>query len=71
MSQNAVDANPKPEYARVHLGTAPDSWGIWFPDDPKQPHWSMFLDEVVQAIAHAYLAQLRPTLAGTIDQPMV
>ncbi len=49
MSQNAVDANPKPEYARVHLGTAPDSWGIWFPDDPKQPHWSMFLDEVVQA----------------------
>jgi hypothetical protein len=23
------------------------------------------------AIAHAHLAQLRPTLAGTIDQPMM
>ena len=38
----------KPEYARLHLGTAPDSWGIWFPDDPKQPHWSTFLDEVAE-----------------------
>lgn len=36
-------------YARLHLGTAPDSWGIWFPDDAKQPHWSTFLDEVVEA----------------------
>src|SRR6478735_5676473 len=36
-------------YARLHLGTAPDSWGIWFPDDPKQPHWSTFLDEVVES----------------------
>ena len=35
---SAVAANP--DYARLHLGTAPDSWGIWFPDDPKQPHWS-------------------------------
>src|SRR6185312_13673062 len=36
-------------YARLQLGTAPDSWGIWFPDDPKQPHWSTFLDEVVES----------------------
>src|SRR5262245_33621428 len=36
-------------YPRLHLGTAPDSWGIWFPDDPKQPHWSTFLDEVVES----------------------
>jgi len=40
---------PKPEYARLHLGTAPDSSGIWFPDDPQQPHWSAFLNEVVEA----------------------
>jgi inosose dehydratase len=40
---------PNPAYARLALGTAPDSWGIWFPDDPQQPHWSTFLDEVVQA----------------------
>ena len=41
--------DPKPEYARLHLGTAPDSSGIWFPDDPQQPHWSAFLNEVVEA----------------------
>lgn len=33
----------------VRLGTAPDSWGVWFPDDPKQPPWQRFLDEVVEA----------------------
>ena len=34
---------------QVRLAGAPDSWGVWFPDDPKQPHWSRFLDEVKQA----------------------
>jgi inosose dehydratase len=33
----------------VRLGTAPDSWGIWFPDDPRQTPWDRFLDEVVEA----------------------
>ena len=33
----------------VVIGTAPDSWGIWFPDDPSQPPASRFLDEVVEA----------------------
>ena len=47
-SELASDARPKPEYSRLHLGTAPDSWGIWFPDDPKQPHWTQFLDEVAE-----------------------
>jgi inosose dehydratase len=32
----------------VTLGTAPDSWGVWFPDDPRQPPWQRFLDEVVE-----------------------
>jgi inosose dehydratase len=31
------------------LGIAPDSWGIWFPDDPSQAPWHQFLDEVVLA----------------------
>jgi len=31
---------------RVTLGSAPDSWGVWFPDDPKQTPWHRFLDEV-------------------------
>ena len=38
-----------PTYDRVRLGTAPDSWGVWFPDDPRQVPWSRFLDEVVEA----------------------
>ena len=33
----------------VVLGTAPDSWGIWFAEDPHQTPASRFLDEVVQA----------------------
>jgi inosose dehydratase len=31
------------------LGSAPDSWGVWFPDDPKQTPWSRYLDEVAEA----------------------
>jgi len=34
---------------RIRLGTAPDSWGVWFADDPAQTPWSRFLDEVVEA----------------------
>lgn len=28
------------------IGSAPDSWGVWFPDDPQQTPWERFLDEV-------------------------
>ena len=34
---------------RLLLGTAPDSWGVWFADDPTQTPWQRFLDEVVTA----------------------
>jgi inosose dehydratase len=33
----------------VTLGSAPDSWGVWFADDPKQTPWHRFLDEVAAA----------------------
>lgn len=33
----------------LRVGTAPDSWGVWFADDPKQTPWRRFLDEVVKA----------------------
>jgi inosose dehydratase len=33
----------------IRIGTAPDSWGVWFPSDPHQPPWSRFLDEVAGA----------------------
>ena len=31
---------------RIRVGSAPDSWGVWFPDDPQQVPWQRFLDEV-------------------------
>jgi inosose dehydratase len=31
---------------RLRLGTCPDSWGVWFADDPLQTPWERFLDEV-------------------------
>ncbi len=34
---------------RIRLGTAPDSWGVWFPDDPQQVPWNRFLDEAAEA----------------------
>jgi len=38
-----------PEYPQLRLGTAPDSWGVWFPDDPQQVPWPRYLDEVSDA----------------------
>lgn len=38
--------------SRLRLGTAPDSWGVWFPDDPNQVPWQSFLDEVVESGYH-------------------
>src|SRR4051812_21813927 len=41
---NAVD------HPKLHLGTAPDSWGVWMPSpDPLQTPWHRYLDEVVEA----------------------
>ena len=30
---------PGADLSRLRLGTAPDSWGVWFPDDPHQVPW--------------------------------
>jgi sugar phosphate isomerase/epimerase len=34
--------------ARLALGTCPDSWGVWFADDPRQTPWQRFLDDVAE-----------------------
>jgi inosose dehydratase len=34
---------------KVEIGSAPDSWGVWFPDDPRQTPWERFLDEISEA----------------------
>ena len=33
----------------IMVGSAPDSWGVWFADDPKQMPWRRFLDEIAGA----------------------
>jgi inosose dehydratase len=37
------------DLSRLRLGTAPDSWGVWFPSDPHQVTWQQYLDEVAGA----------------------
>jgi inosose dehydratase len=34
---------------RLRLGSCPDSWGVWFADDPLQTPWDRFLDELASA----------------------
>jgi inosose dehydratase len=37
------------DLSRLTLGTAPDSWGVWFAQDPHQVGWQQYLDEVAAA----------------------
>jgi inosose dehydratase len=41
--------------SRLRLGTCPDSWGVWFADDPLQTPWHRFLDEVAE-VGYEWLA---------------
>ena len=43
---------PGEQDRRIRVGTAPDSWGVWFPDDDRQMPWGRFLDEVAEAGYH-------------------
>lgn len=36
----------------LQLGSCPDSWGVWFADDPRQTPWPRFLDELAAAGYH-------------------
>ena len=59
----------------VNIGTAPDSWGVWFPNDPKQTPWNRFLDEAQAAGyewtelgPYGYLPTDVPTLRGELER---
>jgi inosose dehydratase len=59
----------------IRIGTAPDSWGIWFPSDPQQVPWQRFLDEVAEAGypwvelgPPGYLPTNLPTLRAELDR---
>ncbi|MEU7028790.1 sugar phosphate isomerase/epimerase [Streptomyces sp. NPDC046275] len=44
-----LPSSSSPRPSRIRVGSAPDSWGVWFPDDPRQVPWQRFLDEVAGA----------------------
>jgi inosose dehydratase len=48
MSANGQAGTEARGDARLRLGTCPDSWGVWFADDPLQTPWHRFLDEVAE-----------------------
>lgn len=48
------DIQPRPrsggnDASHIRLGSAPDSWGVWFADASAQMPWEQFLDELVEA----------------------
>ncbi len=60
---------------KIKIGSAPDSWGVWFPSDPKQTPWQRFLDEIVLAGyewtelgPYGYLPTHLPTLRAELDK---
>lgn len=60
---------------KLTIGSAPDSWGIWFADDPRQTPWSRFLDEIKEAGyeytelgPYGYLPTDLPTLRRELDK---
>jgi inosose dehydratase len=50
---------PTRDLSKLKLGTAPDSWGVWFPTDPHQVTWQQYLDEVPRA--GYYYTELGPS----------
>ena len=49
MSAVPEPAAAPPVAANLCLGSAPDSWGVWFPADDRQVPYTRFLDELVAA----------------------
>ena len=58
MSTTGAEAR---DHARLRLGTCPDSWGVWFADDPLQTSWQRFLDEVAE-VGYEWLEQDRSAI---------
>lgn len=40
---------PRTTVGNLCLGSAPDSWGVWFPEDEQQVPYTRFLDELARA----------------------
>ncbi|HVY18664.1 MAG TPA: TIM barrel protein [Bauldia sp.] len=60
---------------KLTIGSAPDSWGVWFADDPRQTPWDRFLNEIKEAGydytelgPYGYLPTDIKTLARELDK---
>jgi inosose dehydratase len=47
-----VSAPQSERLAGLRAGSAPDSWGVWFPEDPLQTPWNRYLDELAETGYH-------------------
>ena len=59
----------------IRVGTAPDSWGVWFPANDRQPPWDRCLDEMqaagyegVELGPWGYLPNDEKTLKSELDR---
>ncbi len=59
----------------IKLGTCPDSWGIWFADDPRQISWSLCLDQMklagydlIELGPRGYLPTNHSTLSSELEK---
>ena len=59
----------------IKLGTCPDSWGVWFADDPRQISWSSCLDQMklagydlMELGPRGYLPTDHNTLASELEK---
>jgi inosose dehydratase len=59
----------------IKIATAPDSWGVWFANDPRQTPWHRCLDEIAAAGydstelgPYGYLPTDLPTLRKELDR---
>lgn len=59
----------------VKVGSAPDNWGVWFPEDARQTPWNRYLDELVEAGyewtelgPYGYLPKDLPTLRAELER---
>jgi inosose dehydratase len=60
---------------KIKVGTAPDSWGVWFPSDAAQPPWQRVLDEVaacgyqwIELGPYGYLPTELPVLRSEFER---
>jgi inosose dehydratase len=49
MVTESMARSADPRYSKLTLGIAPDSWGVWFPDDDKQIAPLTTLDQMAEA----------------------